>query len=482
MKLINDFKDFLSDTVNLNVTRLNTLNKNVDALKSFVENSDWLPEIRRWTEQGSWAHQTIIKPVDLGEFDADILVMVNPVEDWSAGDYVTELGEIFKASDRYKDKTEVFDYCVTITYAGEQKVDIAPCVVGRDQQGVIEVCNRRTDGFEVSKPDEYTRWLIDKNKVTGLNSFRKSTRLLKYMRDIKRKFTCSSVLLTTLLGYQVNDDDKDSSSFADTPSTLQTLIQRLDDFLQANPTKPRIENPHLDTEDFAAGLTTKKYKNLRKSIRRYRKWIDDAMLAEGRDASVKAWRKVFGDRFAKELPEQAMLAVQKDTDASSYKSILLSSGAHLNTLVDKVIQFGVSSLPTLFTRPPYLEEPDWELDLESDLKVVVTATHHINKQSVGAPVSSGQALFPAGQLRFEPKDEVGHPLGSGYFVEWRVTNTGVEAFRRHAKRGDIYPSSSGYVRWEPLAFRGVHFVEAIVVRKSDEMQVATSDPFYVVLT
>lgn len=200
MKLLADFADFLKNTVNLNATRIDTLSNNVDALKAFVENSRWTPTIRRWAEQGSWAHETIIQPVDLGEFDADILAMVNPVEDWSAEDYVRELGDIFLASDRYKEKTEVFDYCVTITYAGDQKVDIAPCVVGREEQGVKEVCNKRADRFEVSKPDEYTRWLIDKNKITGLNSFRKATRLLKYMRDIKRKFTCSSVLLTTMLG------------------------------------------------------------------------------------------------------------------------------------------------------------------------------------------------------------------------------------------------------------------------------------------
>jgi hypothetical protein len=482
LKLISDFKDFLKNTVNLNTTRIDTLADNVEALKAFVENSKWAPTIRRWSEQGSWAHETIIKPVDLGEFDADILAMVNPVEDWSAEDYVRELGDIFLASDRYKDKTEVFDYCVTITYAGEQKVDIAPCVVGREEQGVKEVCNKRADRFEVSKPDEYTRWLIDKNKITGLNSFRKATRLLKYMRDIKRKFTCSSVLLTTMLGYQVADDDKDTDAFADTPTTLQTLMQRLDDFLQNNPTKPRVENPHLDTEDFAAGLTTKKYRNLRKSIRRYRKWIDEAMTADGRDASVKAWRRVFGDQFAKEATEQASLTVQKDATGTSYRSILLSSGAHLSGLVDKVIQLGVGSLPALFTRPPYLEEPDLELDLDSELTVTVSATHHLTRQSEGTPITSGQQLFPGGELRFEPRDPSGRTLGAGFRVQWRVTNTGVEAFRRHAKRGQIYSSDWNYIKWEPLSFRGVHFVEAIVIRENDGMMVAMSDPFYVVIS
>lgn len=206
------------------------------------------------------------------------------------------------------------------------------------------------------------------------------------------------------------------------------------------------------------------------------------MSADGRDASVKAWRRVFGDQFAKELAEQASLTVQKDAIGTSYRSILLSSGAHLSSLVDKVIQMGVASLPALFTRPPYLEEPDLEVDLESELTVVVSASHHLTRQSVGTSVSSGQQLFPGGELRFEPRDASGRTLGSGFIVQWRVTNTGVEAFRLHAKRGKIYSSDWNYTKWESLSFRGVHFVEAIVIRETDGLMVAMSEPFYVVIS
>jgi hypothetical protein len=63
---------------------------------------------------------TIIRPVDDGEFDADLLVMVDPVEGWTAADYVEELGRVFAGSGTYADKTKVWDYCVTITYAGRR--------------------------------------------------------------------------------------------------------------------------------------------------------------------------------------------------------------------------------------------------------------------------------------------------------------------------------------------------------------------------
>jgi hypothetical protein len=56
-------------------------------------------------EQGSWAHGTIIRPVDGAEFDADLLVMVQPAERWTAADYVEELGKIFAGNGVYADKT-----------------------------------------------------------------------------------------------------------------------------------------------------------------------------------------------------------------------------------------------------------------------------------------------------------------------------------------------------------------------------------------
>ena len=72
MKLTNEFKTFLDEIVNLNQTRLNKLDERSEALKSFLKSSDYTPTISKFINQGSWAHDTIIKPVDGGEFDADL--------------------------------------------------------------------------------------------------------------------------------------------------------------------------------------------------------------------------------------------------------------------------------------------------------------------------------------------------------------------------------------------------------------------------
>lgn len=98
MKLTSHFADFLNDTVNLNATRIATLDDRSAAIKKFVRQADWGATVRGFEEQGSWAHGTIIKPVDQGEFDADLLVLVDPVEGWSAKDYVKKLLGAFQVN------------------------------------------------------------------------------------------------------------------------------------------------------------------------------------------------------------------------------------------------------------------------------------------------------------------------------------------------------------------------------------------------
>jgi hypothetical protein len=190
MKLIDHFSTFLMDVVNLNATRVTQLEDSIEALKGAIRASDWAPKIKFFAPQGSWAHKTIIKPVDKKAFDADLLVFIEPVDRWSAKDYLSTLRAIFASHPTYKDKVRRYSHCVTIEYVGERKIDIAPCVVDRGGTTRLEVCNFNIDAFERSEPEKYTDWLVERNKWTGGNGLRKVTRLLKYQRDIKGTFSC----------------------------------------------------------------------------------------------------------------------------------------------------------------------------------------------------------------------------------------------------------------------------------------------------
>ncbi|WP_292035557.1 MULTISPECIES: SMODS domain-containing nucleotidyltransferase [unclassified Brevundimonas] len=477
MKLIEHFNDFLRDTVNLNATRLQTLEKNSEAIETYLRGSDWEPSIQCFERQGSWAHGTIIRPVDQGEFDADLLVLVDPVEDWTAADYVRSLVATFRSSGVYRDKVKGWPYCATITYANDAMVDVAPLVIGREIAGRPEVCNRSADRFERSEPMAYTAWLIEKNSYSGSNSFRKVTRLIKFLRDIKTRFVCSSVLLTTLLAQQINEADKGSAEFADVPTALQTVMGRLDDWLQARADKPAVCNPFLaagaDAEDFASAWTQDQYTNFRASIHRYRGWIDEAIVTADRDASVRAWRRLFGDDFA------ASVKLDESAGRFALASPTAPARTALQDLVDLVVTFGRSAIPVNFRRVPHMQRPTWTDRRDPDLEVVVGATLKGGAKSMYAvPVLSGDPLKPNQKIWFHALRSSGEPIGSEFVVHWRITNTGDVP----APRGDYYASELGHERAETLEWRGVHLAEAFVVRRIDGSLASISEPFYVVIT
>ncbi|NPC58538.1 SMODS domain-containing nucleotidyltransferase [Caenimonas soli] len=479
MKLLEHFKKFLDDQVNLNQTRVDQLIDSIEAVKKVIRESDWKPKIIEFAPQGSWAHKTIIKPLPDKEFDADLLAFVEPVEGWEAKDYVNKLYSALEASSTYKDKLRRYSHCVTIEYAGERRMDIAPVVRGRIFKDRDEVCNRNSNEFEVSAPKAYTDWVVQKNSIAGGNDLRKVTRLLKYMRDIKGNFTCPSFLLTTLLGYRISDSDKGADAFADTPTALKTLLGRLDDWLQANPTLPEVRNPVLYSEVQSSVWDEIQYSNFRDKVNLYRGWVDDAYEEEDRDESIGKWRRVFGDDFAPGETKEAASRISEAVDAVAKSSGAVVVAGHFKDLVDWVKHAGTHVIPARLRRLPHVERPKWRA-AKTSLAVKVSA----QLLDPVIPVSSGQPLAPERWIRFNASSSVGTPFPTNdYTVWWRVTNTDKVAYQADALRGDFYKSDADtpMSRAEYLSYRGVHFVEAFLVRKADGRLTGQSDPFYVVI-
>jgi Second Messenger Oligonucleotide or Dinucleotide Synthetase domain/Adenylyl/Guanylyl and SMODS C-terminal sensor domain len=467
MKLLNHFNDFLKDEVNLNQTRIESLETSIDAIEAYVDGSEWADIIIDWVPQGSWAHKTIIKPVDKGEFDADLLVYVDPVEGWEAKDYINDLYAQFRASGTYRDVVRRWSHCVTVTYANDKKIDVAPCVVGRLFSGQLEVCNRDTNAFERTEPQQYTNWLIERNGWTGSNMFRKVTRLIKYMRDIKTRFTCSSVLLTTMLGLLVTSQDKGHTSVADVPTALKTVFGRWDDWLQINATKPAVRNPHLWDEDFAASLTQDQWTNLRDRIHTYRQWIDEAYDEPNQNESISKWRRVFGDKFAEGVDTEAAVSVSKAAASLVTESagILANAGGDLIALLKR---FGAEVIPADFPHFPYMRQPKWRRSPGQGLPVVIRASLYQSQGFNKIKDVQSLELLPAGrQIEFRAVTSTGLPFPVDFEVHWRITNTDDEARQQNQLRGGFEESSTHGQRWEHLQYRGVHITEAFVIKKQD---------------
>src|SRR5437879_3534046 len=129
MKLLKQFDDFLASKVNLNQSRLDLLDKRVAAVDAFLGagDDDIATRYVQTIPQGSYAHRTIIKPVDDNdEFDADILLELTEEPDWSAEDYVKQLYRAFRCSATYRGMVSRHARCVKVDYANEFHVDVVP--------------------------------------------------------------------------------------------------------------------------------------------------------------------------------------------------------------------------------------------------------------------------------------------------------------------------------------------------------------------
>jgi len=443
MKLLSHFDNFLKDTVDLNQTRIDTLESRVETITDFVKGSDEFQDsFIEAKAQGSWAHKTIIKPSEKSpSFDADVVVYLKEIENWEAKDYVEKLYKIFKGHGTYKDLVHRNTRCVVIDYVGEFHIDVVPCIRKEVLLGILKdeefVCNRLTNELEPTAPQDYTDWFINQDKTVTNHRLIKAIRLAKYMRDIKGNFSVKSILLTTLLAHQVDDWE----SYPDLPTALKKLFNALNDFLQKHEAMPIIENPVLDDEDFNRHWDQTKYSNFREKISFYTEKINAAYDEPKRLDSIKKWREVFGDSFAKSVDVEAK-SVNKDLIPNIY-------------------------IPN-YERP---EDHRWNLGVATFTDIAVS----IHESEEGAFISNlannGNALPPNYSLKFECLANT-----KGCDVYWQVVNTGKHANDEGSLRGDIFLSKK--VRWESTLYHGKHRVRYFVINQSKHC-LARSKWFYV---
>ena len=292
MKRVEDFNEFLSDHVNINQSRLDKLNDHVAAVTTHL--SRHLESYEKVERQGSYALRTIIKPKENREYDADVLLFMKYQPGKKPDDYINDAYNCLREHGTYRDMVHRKTRCVMVDYSGNFHLDIVPCVEINRQR---HICNNKTNQFEITDGTGYRDWFNGKTQVTNGN-LKRVTRLLKYMRDHKGNFTAPSILLTTLIGMSVQDNEGDAN-FKTVPDTLKTVCNRINAFLQANPLKPEIRNPVLPQETFTRHWDQNKYNNFRDKFNIYNDQVNDAFDETDPRRSLQKWQKLFGEDFGK---------------------------------------------------------------------------------------------------------------------------------------------------------------------------------------
>lgn len=443
MKFVDDFESFLRTEVNLNQSRLDTLQERVTAIESFLEaEATFESMLLDLIPAGSWAHRTIIKPVDTNDtFDADVLLHVTEQEDWQAKDYIENLYQAFRGSSRYQSLTLRKTRCVRINYAGEFHIDVVPYL---EQGGLHYITNRLepedTGQFEESNPEAFTAWIDERQRVTN-GSFVKVVRLLKYLRDFKNTFTCKSIILLTLLGEQVNEIESSlyPDRYADVPSTLNTLLRKLADWLPES--MPDILDPAGTGDNFSERYKEGwDYTNFRKQLKRYADKVQDAFEETNHDLAIAKWQEVFGPEF-----KPGSLA--------------------------KVASIAPLSAGVPWRDEEFIDRPPFNLPMQLDPHYRVRLTSRCTGFTAGQIKrrhgfrqfdlsSQGNRVAKQRELIFKANTNVPSP----YTLYWKVRNGGEEASRVNALRGEISRDEGRNRKRETTSYKGTHYVEAYVVQ------------------
>lgn len=317
MKHIGTFNGFMKNTVNINDTRLGTLADSVDAIYNALKADEVIgPLIIEKVRQGSWAHRTIIKPVNGKEFDADFMLVLRENPEWSdhPGRYIDEVHAALARHGIYKSMVKSPKCrCVRVQYAGAFHVDIVPFLVLAGGRQVI--VNHDEDAWEDTDPDGYTRWMQEKDDIAGGN-LRLVIRLMKYLRDHGGNFEGTrSVILTAVLGERVEQWRKDTATdyYGDLPTALYHIVIDLNDWLQANTTKPSIADPSGATDltgvpiTFDHRWTPADYLNFRSKVSTLCADIRAAYEEVDPERSLALWQAVFGPEFKDPKPSAGRL-------------------------------------------------------------------------------------------------------------------------------------------------------------------------------
>ena len=322
------FNAFMTNTVNINKTRLDSLEASVQAIFDALQADDEIGSIvTDYEPQGSWPHETIIKPAEDVEFDADFTLIMEEQADWadSPKTYITKVYEALDRNGTYEDKVKPPKCrCVRVVYAGDYHVDIVPFVVLSDGRQVI--VNGDDDEWEDTDPAGFTAWMKEKNDITGGN-LKRVIRLMKFLRDHRHNFKSTrSVLLTAMLGERVDARNKisDPGYYEDLPTTFFHLITDLNDWLQENETKPSIADPSGAADPdgnpvtFDHRWTEDTYQAFRKKVKTIAAdtkaaYEDDTSI----ERSLELWQKVFGPDFKLPSTSDAGSSTKSTTAATS---------------------------------------------------------------------------------------------------------------------------------------------------------------------
>lgn len=436
----------MESTVNLQPYKLDLLQQRVNAIVNAFKRDSQVGDLyEAHLPQGSWPHQTIIRPVgDYDEFDADFLLQLTEQPEWEDNpkEYLRQVRGAFLRSTTYTDVRKK-NRCVRIGYKNSCHVDVVPYICTADGRQVI--VNWADNTFENTNPEGFTVWMQERDELAQGN-LRKVLRLLKYIRDYKNTFTCVSVVLTTMVGGRIQAVDA-GARYADIPTTLVTVLEDLRDWMALHPTMPYIEDPSCPGTSFNHRWCEERYQTFKGKVATYAGWARAAYEADTDSKALTAWQRLFGDEFV--APE-----------VLETKAALLGAGRSRALVRREAPAPGEQFIEHrgFRVRPRYSATIQGRVVMPKNLYGPPRGSRRHQLRS-SKPVPLGASL--------EFTLDTDAPLDAEVF--WKIRNHGEAARRVGELRGEIRQGGRVGTRrhTESTKYPGQHYVEVYVVLRGE---------------
>ena len=229
-------------------------------------------------------------------------------------------------------------------------------------------------------------------------------------------------------------------------------------------------------EDFNRQWDQEKYVNFRQMIHTYHQWTDDAYNERDEKQSIKKWRKIFGDEFARGAD------VLTEEVSAALVPIASVQVSRFGDAVATVKAMGRAILSSVRSNLPWVQPPPFVMAQQTTTVAVRATVHDAENGPSRGTLSSGEFIPRSKHIRFAATTITGVPFTSKeYDVQWQVVNTDTAAGHAKQLRGGFYPSKPRAVRWEHTEYRGIHWVEAFLILKRTGSCVGRSGRFFVII-
>ena len=317
---------------------------------------------------------------------------------------------------RYTNTDIRVDQCVVrVQFASDAfKFEVQP--VFENPDGSFDYPDTKADGWKTTKPRAEIAATKECNDRTSTN-MRHLARMARAWKNANGVNLGGLVIDTLVYNFFTQTDDYDSANTA----TFDLMSRDFFAFLMDEPEK-----------DYYLALGSRqrvfvKAKFQAKAKKAYNRCAS-AIENEGKTASVKKWREVFGTSVPLTVSE----------------AVLKASASGLRTGTEEFI------------------EDQYPVDITESVSIDCEVTQNGWRPlwlramgRVGVPLNAGK------HLKFQVAScTVSEP----YTLQWKVLNRGPEAERRNVIRGDIIDSTQPGIRKESSIFRGEHIVECYAIK------------------